>query len=138
MSSPWTSRPRRPGGVTFVVLLTWVVAFLSLVRGFLALFGEPSALRVTDPATGTGATYAWTELGFGILVALVAIGLARGSSVARLLVSALMVLRVLAAIWAAFAFSGLASLLGSALLGGFAVIILLLLWNGRADAFFSR
>jgi hypothetical protein len=120
------------------VFLTWVVAFLSLVRGFLALFGEPSALRVTDTSTGTGTAYAWMELGFGVVVALVAIGLARGSSVARLLVSALMVLRILAAVWAAFAFSGLGALLGSALVGGFAVIILLLLWNGRADAFFAR
>jgi hypothetical protein len=35
-------------------------------------------------------------------------------------------------------FSGQGGILVSALIGGFAVIILLLLWNGRADRFFAE
>ena len=47
-------------------------------------------------------------------------------------------LRVIAAIWVAFTFSGQGGILASALIGGFAVIILLLLWNGPADRFFRE
>ncbi len=45
-------------------------------------------------------------------------------------------LRIIAAVWVALTFAGRGGLLVSALIGGFAVIILLLLWNARADRFF--
>ena len=54
------------------------------------------------------------------------------------LITALMVLRIIAAIWVALTFSGQGGILASGLIGGFAVIILLLLWNGPADRFFRE
>ena len=129
MSRPYAAR--RPGGVTFVVFLTWVVAFLSMFRGFLALFGVESVVTSTDLSgiRGHDATRG-SRSGSGILIAAVAIGLAGGSSLSRFLITALMVLRIIAAIWVAVTFSGQGGILASALIGGFAVIILLLLWNG--------
>jgi hypothetical protein len=129
---------RRPGGVTFVVFLTLLVGFVSLVRGFLALFGVESPITPTDLAGTSGTVYGWGELVLGIVTIAVGLGLAGGSNLARFLVTALMVLRIIAAVWTAVTFSGQGGILVSALIGGFAVIILLLLWNGRADRFFAE
>jgi hypothetical protein len=138
MSSPWTAPAKRPGGVTFIALLTFLIAFASMVRGFLAIAGvDDFGLNPTDLSGGSGSAYGWIELGIGVLTALVGVGLLRGSGLARLLVTALMALRVLAAIWVAITFGGQGGLLISILIGGTAVIVLLLLWNGRSDAFFT-
>ena len=134
MSSPWTTA-KRPGGVTFLASLALLIAFASMVRGFLVLFGaDVTALNPVRPST----TYAWLEIVVGVVTALVAVGLLRGSGLARLLVTALMVVRIITAIWVAITFSGQGGLLVSVLIGGIAVIVLLLLWNGRSDAFFTR
>jgi hypothetical protein len=136
MARPYAAR--RPAGVTFVVALTWLVAFASMVRGFLALFGADAMFEGTD-LTGSDATVSgWVEIALGIVTALVAIGLARGSDLARLLVSALMGLRIVAAVWTAVTFSGHGGILASALIGGVATLILLLLWSYRADQFFQH
>jgi hypothetical protein len=129
---------RRPGGVTFVVFLTLLVGFVSMVRGFLALFGVESAITPTDLAGTSGTVYGWGELILGVITIAVGLGLAGGSNLARFLVTALMVLRIIAAIWTALTFAGQGGILVSALVGGFAVIILLLLWNSRADRFFAE
>jgi hypothetical protein len=136
MARPYAAR--RPAGVTFVVVVTWLVAFASMVRGFLALFGVDAVFEGTD-LTGSDVTVSgWVEIILGVVTAMVAIGLAGGSSLARLLVTALMVLRIVAAVWTAITFSGLGGILASALIGGLATLVLLLLWNYRADQFFHQ
>ena len=77
-------------------------------------------------------------LGTTLLLTIIALGLARGSNLARFLVSAVMVLRIIAAVWVAMTFSGRGGVMASAMIGGMAVIILLLLWNSRADRFFLQ
>jgi len=84
--------PRRPGGVTFVIALTWVVAFLSLVSGFLTLMGDDSPVAGSALDVDQPTWYGMVELGFGLVSAVAAVGLAKGIGVARLLVTALMVL----------------------------------------------
>ena len=133
--NPYTER--RPGGVTFVIALTWIVALLSIVNGFLTLMGQDSPVVGTALDAGQPTWYAVVEIGFGVVTALVAIGLAKGSGLARLLVTALMVLRVGSALWVAIEHSGQGGWLVAPLIGGPAVIVLLLLWNGRSDRFFS-
>ena len=129
---------RRPGGVTVVIALTWIVAFLSMVSGFLAIAGEDARigrLRLNaDVSVGIGIA----ELAFGVISALVAIGLARRSALARLLVSALMLTRIIAGVWIAIQYSGPSSWLQPALAAGIAFLILLLLWNPQAGAYFNR
>jgi len=136
MSSPWTAPARRPAGVTFIALLALVIAFFSIVRGMLALLGTDAPS--VNPTDLSGSSYGWLELVIGVAAALLGVGLLRGSALARLLLSALMVVRIVGALWVAFTFAGRGGLLVSALVGGLAVIVLLLLWNGRSDAFFTR
>jgi hypothetical protein len=135
--SPNPYAERRPGGVTFVIALTWIVAFLSIVSGFLTLMGQDSPVAGTAVDAGQPTWYGAVEIGFGVITGLVALGLAKGSGLARLLVTALMALRVGSAIWVAIEHSGQGGWLVAPLIGGPAVIVLLLLWNGRSDRFFS-
>ena len=129
---------RRPGGVTVVIALTWVVAFLSMVSGFLAIVGDDARIgrfRLnTDISVGLGIA----ELAFGVVAALVAIGLARRSALARLLVSGMMLLRIIAGVWIAVQYSTPSGWLQPALTAAFAFLILLLLWNPQAGAYFNR
>lgn len=125
----------RPGGVTLVVALTWLVALLSIASGMRGLLGQDSQLA--GSAAGQPAWYGMVEIGFGVVTAIVAIGLARASSLARLLVTALMVLRVGSSIWVAIAHSGQGGWLVAPLVGGPAVIVLLLLWNAGSDRYFA-
>jgi hypothetical protein len=129
---------RRPGGVSFVIALTWIVAFLSIASGVMAILGADAPIAGSNLDSGASAGAGWAEVIVGALTALVAIWLAARSSLARLLVSALMIARIAGAIWIAFEFSGQGGWLASALIGGIAVLILLLLWNGPADAYFNR
>jgi hypothetical protein len=135
-SNPYSVR--RPGGVTFVIALTWLVAFLSMVSGFLVILGEDSPVSGSILDTGASAATGWAEIVVGVITAVVAVGLSRGSNLARLLVTALMALRIAGAVWIAFQFGGEGGWLASALIGGFALLIVLLLWNGPADRFFSQ
>jgi hypothetical protein len=135
--STWYGRPKRPGGVTFVALITFLIAFLAMAAGFVFLFSSAAALANADITEGTATSYGIAEIIFGIITALVAVGLWVGNSFARLAVTALMVVRIIAAVWVALSFSGHGGFLVGTLAGGLAVIVLLLLWNYRADEFFN-
>ena len=133
----WYGKPRRPGGVTFIAIITFLIAFLSMAAGFVFLLSSASALANADISEGTATSYGIVEILFGLLTAVVAVGLWVGNSFARLAVTALMIVRVIAAVWVAFTFSGHGGFLLGTLAGGLSVIVLLLLWNYRADEFFN-
>jgi hypothetical protein len=135
--STWYGKPRRPGGVTFVAIIAFLIAFLSLAAGFVFLLASASGLADADISEGTATSYGIVEIVFGIITALVAVGLWGGNSFARLAVTALMAVRIMASIWAAFALNGHGGFLLAVISGGSAVIVLLLLWNYRADEFFN-
>ena len=135
--SSWYGKPRRPGGVTFIAIITFLIAFLSLAVGFVFLLSSASGLADADISEGTATSYGILEIIFGIITALVAVGLWVGNSFARLAVTALMAVRIIASIWAAFALNGHGGFLLAVLAGGTAVIVLLLLWNYRADEYFN-
>ena len=138
MTNPWTTGAKRPAGVTFIVVITWIIAFLSMVAGFLFILDSPGPFAGTRFTDSESTVYGWVELGFGVLTAVVALGLGQGRNWARLLVSALMILRIGAAAVTAFTFAGHGGFAYAIIAGGLAVIVLLLLWNARADAFFER
>lgn len=128
----------RPSSVSVVVTLTWIAAFLDLVGGaVLVFFASSEELQAASGASEASITTAgWFTMGIGILVAVVAIRLGEGSSGARLLVSTLMVLRVVAAIWvliAAGTHGGTESILTLAL----SAAVLYLLWTGPANDWFA-
>lgn len=133
----WYGKPRRPGGVTFIAIITFLIAFLSIAAGFTFLLSSTSGLAQADISEGTATSYGIVEIVFGVITAAVAVGLWVGNAFARLAVTALMVVRILASVWVAFSFSGHGGILVGLLAGGLSVIVLLLLWNYRADEFFD-
>jgi hypothetical protein len=124
----------RPASVTIVVVLTWLSAIGSIISGALALLLSDSALAEAGVEKSTATTYGWMEIVLGGVIALVAIGLGRRNSFSRALVSGLMVLRIAIGVWAMFVLPN--SVVTGAIVAGIALIVLFLLWNKKANAFF--
>jgi hypothetical protein len=126
----------RPGTVTFVMVLTWIAAIVSIVGGIALLLASDQAINDAGIAASTATTQGWVEIVWGVIAALVAIGLGNGNNFSRLLVTILMVIRLGLSVLAAFALHGLAVFWAIALAGVLALIGLSLLWNARANQFF--
>ncbi len=127
----------RPGSVTFVMFLTWLVAILSIVAGVTLLLAGQDTLDSSGVAASTATASGWTEVVWGTVVALVAIGLGSGNNFSRLLVTVLMLLRVAVAVWAGIVLNGTTGFWAIAAAGGFSLLVLYLLWNNRANMFFA-
>ena len=127
----------RPASVTLVMVLTWIVAFLTILGGLLFLFISASVLEEAGISKGDATTIGIVELVLGVIIALVAKGLGSGNNFARLLVSLLMVLRLGVTVWAAVVLWGQAGFWSVALAGLLALAVLGLLWNNRANLFFA-
>jgi hypothetical protein len=127
----------RPGSVTTVVVVTWIVAIFTILAGVLFLLISDSALAEADISEGTATTYGIVELVLGAVIALVAIGLGKGNNFARILVSILMVLRLGVAIWAGIVLWGTGGFWSVVVAGLLALLVLVLLWNDRANQFFA-
>lgn len=133
MSSPYSTA--RPSSVTMVVVLTWLAAAMAIVSGVVVLFLSDAALEEAGISPTTANISAWTEIVIGVIIALVAVGVSNGSNLARMLISILMVVRAAFGIWAIVVFpSGLVTGLVTI---GLAVLVLYLLWNSKANAFFE-
>lgn len=98
----------RPGSVTFVVVLTWIYAIVMLINGGLWLFvaGDGGILADLDTTADGVRLYGWTLIIVGLIIALTAIALGRGSRFARFLINALMVLRIALDVWGLIAITG--------------------------------
>lgn len=83
----------------------------------------------------TANVYGWTGIVLGVIIGLVALGLSGGSNLARVLVSALMVVRIAVGVWA------MIQVPNGVITGGITVVVallvLFLLWNAKANAFFQ-
>lgn len=125
----------RPGGVTLVAIIVWIQGALNIVSGIIGLFNLNSAAYIAQFGGRTQAVTATiVVLVFGLIAVAVAGGLLRGSRVSRAVVSIVLLLSLITDVWALFA---VPSALFSAIVGGFlALIALVLLWSGRARAFF--
>jgi hypothetical protein len=88
----------RPGSVTFVSALTWLVALLDLLAGaaMIWLHYHPGDFGI-DLASDNLLWFGSATLVLAVLTAAVAAGLAMGSQGARVLVILVMVLRIAAA-----------------------------------------
>jgi hypothetical protein len=130
-----TAPAPRPGTVTAVVVLTWLSAIGAILGGVLALTLSETVLADAGLEKTTATTYGIVELIIGVIIALVALGLGRGNNTSRILTSILMVLRIAASIWAAFTLPNgvVTGIVGAAV----SLIVLVLLWNEKANAFFA-
>ncbi len=131
---------RRPLAVTLVVALTAVVALLDVVVGVLLLTGVDSIGSVKgmtqDEITLSAQVVAGAFLLFGVVQAVVAYQLAKGSNGARLVVTVILIAQQLHSLYLGAqldiqrvpGFAGLA----------IAVVILLLVWNPVSSRWFDR
>lgn len=87
-----TARPKRPVVVTIVVVLVAIGGALSIVSGLLLLL---SRYRVTDDLVLTVSLLGAGTALFGLLNIAVAAGIARGSSLARMLATMFGVLEII-------------------------------------------
>ncbi|GAA1061934.1 hypothetical protein [Agromyces bracchium] len=133
MSGQGIEGVRRPAAVTVVGALVWVNAALDLVAGFFLLTlatigGDDAATRSTWAIMGS------VSLVLGAIAAIVAFGLMRGNSVARIAITVIEVFSIIASVSAAILNpTSAVNEIVSALI---AVAILLLLWSGESTRFF--
>lgn len=126
--------PRRPGSVTFVAVLTFLNGILNVIGGAVILFTRDSLVRTTDAgAVASVTTSAILSLVLGIVMLVVARGLLRGNTVARVLVAIVMVISIVNGVLLLFSlqfFSGILEIL-------WAILVLAFLFTRRASAFFA-
>lgn len=128
----------RPASVTIVIVLGWVSVLLDVIGG-VSLFLLAGDADVLDALGTTAASVQAAALGsLVVAVALAAVlyALGRGSSMARALVSVVMLLRLGLGIWLFVAF-GTHHLTEALLSMAIALVTLALLWNPRAGEFFA-
>lgn len=127
---------RRPAGVTFVVILTWLSALLDIVGGGVLVWLSFSSESIdVDVTTQQLQIYGGALLGVGLLTAAVALGLAAGSQFSRVLVYILMLARIAAAGYALAQLGDLTKWQAIGQMVG-AALIILMISTPRASAFF--
>ena len=135
MSSDRPQQFARPFTVTLLVILLWINAIYSVFLGITILVAsDDSALLEIYGNEGTVATTAgWVYLIFGIVIALIAIRISQGGTFLRMLLTIVLVFRIAADIVYLFSEPGPAAL-------GILVNLLLLwlMWNTKANTFFSQ
>jgi hypothetical protein len=129
---------RRPGGITLLAVLIVVSGLLGLIGSIAVIIGRGNDDFVRDTGVGSS-TLLWVGI-VGVIIAvvylLVARGLTRGSGLARGLAALVAVLSLASGIYQTIIQSG--SLRWSAVVSALlALIVLLLLFSPRANAFFA-
>lgn len=133
-------RVRRPWGVTFVVVLTWIAALVDLAAGLAFLWER---FRPADLDLGVALDpdqlwiYATAAILMGLLTAAIALGLAAGSQLSRVLVLLLMALRIAGAIYV-YGQHGAEARSAALGEGAIALAVILMLASPRASAYFRR
>ena len=138
-------RVSRPGSVTVVVVLTWISAVLEIIAGvmLLVLAGVAKADGATDVSFGTVLLFGIVVLLIGVITAAVASRLGKGGNGARMIITVLEVLQVAGAITALITLVRSVTLDSSPVVSQsiatiiIGVLILVLLWNQRANEFFG-
>lgn len=125
---------RRPGVITAVAVLCWVVGALELAVGalFLALAAVPGAFQSTP--TGSAVAFGAGYLLAGLAYLLVGFGVVRGADLARVIVLLVSVLNLAIGLFTAISGQPLAGILSM----GIAVAIALPMWVGRGREWFER
>lgn len=127
--------PVRPGGITFIAVLAWIQGLFDIIAGVILLFNQHDAALILDfGGSGPLITAAIIYILVGIIIIVIARGLLRGSNGARVVVTAFEILTLAGAL---FVMIAAPSQFVSALITAFiALVVILLLWTGRAAAFF--
>ncbi|MDQ0893371.1 DUF7144 family membrane protein [Agromyces ramosus] len=126
----------RPAGVTVVAVVAWISGALEILGGIILLFqaGDESVAAAFGGSGGLWAA-AIGSIIIGIVIVVVAFGLLRGNTAARMIVTVVEVLSIIGSLFLAFAYLG--SAVGEWAGIVVSLIVLLLLWTRRASAFFN-
>jgi hypothetical protein len=129
--------PKRPASVSLVVILTWVVAIVTIIDGLILLFASDATLVSAGVNPNTATTTGWVSIVLGLVIALFASALGNGSKFARLLISLLMMFRFVLGSFAIVTLWGSNLVWGAVVLTLVALLVLFLLWNSKASAWFA-
>ena len=138
MTVPNALAAERPTSVTVAVAIGWISVILDVVGGvtLLVLAGNGDVTSALGTDETTARTIGIVLLVTAAILALVVYLLGKGSNVARMLVTIVMLLRIGFAIWAIVAF-GTHQLTEAILSMAIAVTAIVLLWNDKANTFFA-
>ncbi|HKH07565.1 MAG TPA: hypothetical protein VKA62_01350 [Agromyces sp.] len=127
----------RPGGVTLVAVLTWIVGLLDVLAGTILLF-QTSVAATVEQFGGASQLIATAifQIFVGVVIIAIAGGLLRGSPSARIVVTVFQVLSIMGGVFLAIAYP--AGAIGEYIGIAISLVIIFLLWTGRANAFFRR
>jgi hypothetical protein len=125
----------RPGGVTLVAVLTWISGLLDIISGSLLLF-QTSVSATVEQFGGESQLIASALLRIliGVVIIVVAIGLLRGNNASRVVITVFQMLSITGSVFLAIAYP--AGAIGEYFSIAVAGIVLILLWTGRANAYF--
>ena len=128
----------RPTSVTVAIAIGWIAVILDAVAGMtlLVLAGDPDVTAALGSDESTARTVGIVSLVIAVILAIVVYLLGQGSTVARMLVTIVMLLRIGFAVWAIVAF-GTHQLTEAILSMAVAVTAIALLWNDKANTFFA-
>ena len=126
----------RPGSVTLVAVLAWISGALDVFSGTLLLF-QTSVNATVDQFGGPSQLIASALLTIliGVVVIVVGVGLLRGNSASRIVITIFEMLSIIGSVFLAIAYP--AGAIGEYFSIAFSAIVLLLLWTRRASAFFG-
>ncbi|MFF1574540.1 hypothetical protein ACFVWR_17485 [Leifsonia sp. NPDC058292] len=125
----------RPARVTFIAVLTWIQALLNLISGIgLLVFQNDPSLRVQFGGSAGVIITGILLIVIALVTFSVARGLLRGSSIARAIVTLVQLLAIASTVYTAILLPN--QLVGAAISAAISLIIIVMLWSGRAAEFF--
>ncbi len=139
MSYVTAARPHRPVGVTVLVILLWVQALIGIAGGVILviLHHNRSVIHNTHQSASALLAIGIVALVIGVVTALIAYALSRGSNFARWIVALISALELAAAIYTAIRVHG-DSRIGAIVNGAIALIILYILFGERGSQEYFR
>ncbi|GAA2228716.1 hypothetical protein N1031_05775 [Herbiconiux moechotypicola] len=121
---------RRPAGVTLVAVIVWIQGLFTLLGGIFSLVAAPAGGELAGPLAAS----AIISIILGVITIAVGVGLLRGSGVARVLTTIVLLLSIANAIYVLLAQP--ATILGPVVSALLAVVGLIMLYTSRANAYF--
>lgn len=132
-----TDGVKRPVSVSIVAVLVLLAGALDIISAVILMLQPDDTVAETAFGGPTGATS--TAIGsivVGAILVILALGLWRGSWVARIIVTVLEALSLIGSLFLAVAYIGIP--VGEWLGVAASAIILILLWTHQASAFFNK
>jgi len=125
---------RRPGGVTFVAVIVWILGLLQILAGIVALLGAAGVFTVAAPVGVGLLAFGIIEILLGIIVIVLASSLGRGSNAARVILTIFLVISMIGSVLGML--GGAQQVPGNVISLLLALIGVIFLYTGRANDFF--